>query len=101
MYANGRGVAKDDKEAVKWFQKAAEQNEIDAQFNLGVMYHLGRGVQEDSVTAYAWYNVAAIRGDADAKVNMNIITDKMTPEQIAEAVALSKELRKKIGTNKS
>ena len=31
----GRGVAKDEVEAVKWFRKAAEQNYAQAQFFLG------------------------------------------------------------------
>ena len=36
MYAKGRGVLEDDKEAVKWFRKAAEQGHAEAQFNLGL-----------------------------------------------------------------
>jgi Sel1 repeat. len=34
-YAKGQGVAKDEVEAVKWFPKAAEQNEAIAQDNQG------------------------------------------------------------------
>ena len=37
MYANGRGVLQDDKEAVKWYRLAVELTNPDAQFNLGVM----------------------------------------------------------------
>ncbi len=43
MYDFGRGVAKDEVEAVKWFRKAADQGNADAQHNLGVMYFLGMG----------------------------------------------------------
>ena len=35
MYAKGQGVEKDFKEAVKWFQKAADQGYAHAQDNLG------------------------------------------------------------------
>ena len=42
MYAKGSGVSKDDSEAVKWFRKAAMQNDPAAQTNLGVMYLMGR-----------------------------------------------------------
>ena len=35
IYANGRGVAKDEVEAVKWYRKAAEQGDADAQGILG------------------------------------------------------------------
>jgi TPR repeat protein len=38
MYDNGEGVLQDDKEAIKWYQKAAEQGHASAQFSLGVMY---------------------------------------------------------------
>jgi len=47
----GRGVAQDYVEAVKWFRKAAEQNEADAQFNLGICYFIGRGVAKDEAEA--------------------------------------------------
>jgi TPR repeat protein len=36
MYLNGKGVPKDDAEAVKWFRKAAEQGYADAQYDLGL-----------------------------------------------------------------
>jgi TPR repeat protein len=35
MYANGKGVLKDDKQAASWYQKAAEQENAGAQYNLG------------------------------------------------------------------
>ena len=37
-YYNGEGVAKDTKEAVRWFRMAADQGDADAQNNLGVAY---------------------------------------------------------------
>ena len=39
----GEGVPKDDREAVGWWRKAAEQGHAVAQFSLGSMYDLGRG----------------------------------------------------------
>ena len=59
MYGVGRGVAKDDVEAVKWYRKAAEQGLADGQFFLGWMYEEGRGVAEDEVEAVKWYRKAA------------------------------------------
>jgi len=44
MYANGKGVLKDDEEAVKWYRKAAVQGNAKAQFNLGIAYENGLGV---------------------------------------------------------
>jgi Sel1 repeat len=54
-YATGRGVAKDEVEAVKWSRKAAEQNYARAQYNLGVYYAFGQGVAKDEVEAYRWF----------------------------------------------
>ena len=47
MYATGEGLAKDEREAVKWFRKAAEQGHVSAQFNLANMYDSGKGIPEN------------------------------------------------------
>ena len=91
MYDLGEGVPEDDAEAVKWYRKAAEQGNADAQCNLGVMYDLGEGVPEDKVLAYMWWNISAASGHEKAKKNKEIISRKMTQEQIAEAQKLSRE----------
>ena len=44
MYENGQGVPQDYAEAVKWYREAADQDDTDAQFNLGLMYENGDGV---------------------------------------------------------
>jgi TPR repeat protein len=89
-FGNG-GVPKDDVEAVKWFRKAAEQGEAKAQLNLGIMYGTGNGVPEDYVESYMWLNLAAAQGTEEAKQNKEIISEKMTKEQIAEAQKQSRE----------
>lgn len=40
-YATGRGVEKDSVEAVRWTSMAAERNECNALFTLGMSYHRG------------------------------------------------------------
>jgi TPR repeat protein len=40
-------VIKGDKQAVYWYQKAAEQGLAEAQYNLGFMYVNGKGVLKD------------------------------------------------------
>ena len=76
-------------------KERAEQGLASAQYNLGLMYDNGEGVLEDDVTAYAWYNIAAANGGALAKKNKGIIAKEMTPDQIAKAQELSKEMVKK------
>jgi len=70
MYANGRGVAKDDRSAVEWFQKAANQGYAAAQANLGEMYADGRGVAKDERKAVEWFQKAADQGLANAQENL-------------------------------
>ena len=41
--------------------KAAEQGDATAQFNLGAMYEDGRGVPQDFIQAHKWLNLAASR----------------------------------------
>src|SRR5215470_16454848 len=48
-YAKGKGVTKDQVEAVKWYRKAGEQNLAKAQYNLGVCFYTGEGVVKDQV----------------------------------------------------
>lgn len=70
MYANGSGLSKDDKEAVKWYRKAAEQGNAAAQSNLGLMYANGRGVLKDDSEAYRWYLKAASQGNPYGQCNL-------------------------------
>ncbi|SVA59290.1 uncharacterized protein METZ01_LOCUS112144, partial [marine metagenome] len=53
------------------------------------------GVPKDIVTAYAWVNIAAANGQENGKKLRDLIAKKMTPEQIAKAEALAKEMVKK------
>jgi TPR repeat protein len=38
MYEKGQGLAQDYAEALKWYRKAADQGNADAQYGLGGMY---------------------------------------------------------------
>ncbi len=100
MYDKGRGVPQDYAEAVKWYRKAAEQGDGSAQINLGFMYSEGRGVPQDYVQAHMWYNLAASRLPPGVFRDMSVLSrdilaEKMTPAQIAEAQRLAREWRPK------
>ena len=99
MYAQGEGVPEDDAEAVRWFQMAAEQGQAGAQYNLGTMYAKGEGVPEDDAKAYAWLSIVAAQGDELAKESKDIVTERMTRAQIAEAQKLSREYWEAYGPN--
>ena len=54
MYEHGVGVPKNQKTAVKWYTKAAEQGNANAQLNLGTKHATGEGVQRDYLRSYMW-----------------------------------------------
>ncbi len=96
MYFHGEGVLQDYEMAVKWFKTASEQGQAEAQCNFGTMYLLGQGVPEDYIEAYKWLNLSAAQGNELAAKKREILKEKMSPEQIAEAQRLSREFKPKI-----
>ena len=87
----GWNVAKDYQDAIKWFKEVAERGDASAQYNLGVMYAKGVGVVEDYLEAYKWLILAAAQGDQKAIEARDLLNQKMTAQQIAEAQKLAKE----------
>jgi TPR repeat protein len=63
-YNDGRGVAQNDREAVRWYRKAADKGYARAQCNLGFKYDQGEGVDKDDAQAVYWYRLAAEQGKA-------------------------------------
>jgi hypothetical protein len=51
----------------------AELGDVEAQYNLGVMYDEGAGVERDLAAAAAWYHKAAEQGFVDAQTNLGIM----------------------------
>ena len=59
-YFNGNGVAKDEREALKWVQKAADGGSALGQLNLGNMYlNGGCGLKQDPSEAFKWFAKSA------------------------------------------
>ena len=84
-YDNGAGVPEDDRQAVYWYTKAAGQNYGDAQYNLGIIYSNGEGVVEDDRRAHMWFNIAASNGVDGASENKDILGNRMSRSEIAQA----------------
>ena len=55
-----------DWERIKREEKAADQGDEEAQYNLGVCYITGQGVQPNRAVAGAWLKEAAARGNESA-----------------------------------
>ena len=56
--------------AHKIFFKLAEQGDVEAQFNLGLMYGKGKGVKKDYSKAIQWWGLAADQGNGKAQTNL-------------------------------
>lgn len=61
---------KDYKTALREFSLFAEQGDINAQVNLGIMYKNGQGTPKDEQQAVMWYLRAAEQGDPGAQNNL-------------------------------
>ena len=66
-YYNNKG---DYKSAVKYWKKAAELGDMEAHYNLSVMYQKGEGVEKDEKKQVYHLEEAAIGGEVDARLNL-------------------------------
>ena len=73
IYLTGDGVAKDDAEALKWIQKAADQDNPVGERYLSEMYFKGRGVPADNSQAAKYLRMAAEQGDAESQHNLAVL----------------------------
>ena len=91
----GLGVVPDYKIALKWFNRSAEQGNTFSQYHLSRLYYLGNGVPEDKVYAHMWANLAFSSEFGMAQQLRQLLTEKMTSNQIERAQELAGEWFKK------
>ena len=65
----------DERSAVKWFSKLAEQGNSEAQYHLGLCYLLGYGVDKNVEEAVKWLEKAAKDELTDAQEELDDITN--------------------------
>lgn len=65
--------------------KKAEQGDLNAQYDLGMMYKSGLGVPQNYKLAYIWFSLAAAKGHKDAVKRRDITEKKLGPQQLSEA----------------
>ncbi len=100
MYSEGQGVPQDHAEAARWYRRAADKGYAPAQYNLGLAYAAGEGVAQDHLAAHMWLNLAVAQFPASDARNRSmairsrdVVANKLTREQIAEAQKLAREWR--------
>ena len=62
--------------ALKEFRSLAEQGNVDAQYNIGVIYHQVEGVTQDYKEAAKWYRLAAEQGLALSQHDLGLLYEK-------------------------
>ena len=70
FYEGHPGVIASKREAVRWYRRAAENGEEEAQYKLGECYYFGRGVTEDEVESIIWYEKAARQGNVNSMARL-------------------------------
>lgn len=87
LYANGWGVAEDDRKAFELASRSAETGFPHAEYLVGVLYAKGLGVEQDNAKAVAWLRKAAVQGDAAAQdeLGMHLVLGEGVPIDNVEA----------------
>ncbi len=68
----GSGPAVSKEQIDKYLQKAGD-GDVDAQYNLGIIYYHGEGIPKDFAQAMIWFQKAAEQDDADAQYNLGFM----------------------------
>ena len=89
-YYKGKIVPQDFKQAMQWFQKAADQNEAGGQFKLGQCYLFGKGVKKDIKQAMIWLQKAADQNHPGAQfvLGHQYAEGDSVKQDLSEATAL-------------
>jgi len=76
-------IPRDERQAFRWFRRAADHGSLPAQSKLGNLYWGGRGVSKDLNQAYFWTLLARARGDKESKDLAAILASGLTRSQTA------------------
>ena len=76
------GLAKDMKQAVHWYIKAADQGMPTAQLALGKLLMEGKGVVQDDAAALQWLSLAHVNGSKRAEDYVKHLLKRMDPAEV-------------------
>jgi TPR repeat protein len=83
-YLNGlRGLNVSTREAFRWFEMAADNDNVAAQLTLADLYHTGYNgkFERSEVMAFKYYSLAAHNGDKDAQYKVAVRELCLPPKQ--------------------
>lgn len=84
---------KDERAALRWFEQAAEQGVVVAQFNIGLIYERGLGVNRNLLAAMKWYARSVETDFAPAFINLARLYESGDAITRDRAAALQLRLR--------
>ncbi len=67
IFQQGRDVAKNSANAFYWYQRAAKQGNLPAQFNVWYAYLTGEGTQANKQLADKWYARAVLKNSSSTR----------------------------------
>ena len=75
--------------AIRLWRPLADKGEVEAQYNLGVMYDQGLGVTRDYAVAVSWFRKAADQGFAAAQLSLGVMYENGlgVPQDFTTAVS--------------
>ena len=78
---------------MKWYLRAANLNDAEAQYDLGLCLATNRGAERDLVEAYKWINLAAVNPKVrERAIEARMLLEmSMTPMQIQEGQTRSQQ----------
>ncbi|CAG1009468.1 Secretory immunoglobulin A-binding protein EsiB [Rhizobiaceae bacterium] len=79
ILSRGLGVPRDEREAAKWYERAAEGGDPEAQFQYALLLLDGRFVKKDKRQAYALMEAAAEAGNVLAQFNFAQLSVDLHP----------------------
>lgn len=77
-------IEQDYKKALEYYEMAADQDNIYAQYSLGYMYQYGKGVKKDLDEALVWYTRSADGDNIDAFNNLGVVYEEKSNSKRAK-----------------
>lgn len=68
--------APDYPQAIEWYRKGADADDVDCELALGRFYEQGLGAKKDPALAMKWYGEAASHDDARAKTHLELLFEQ-------------------------
>ena len=95
MYLNGLGITKNYGNAVKYFNLAFNQGNVDAMMELGNILAAGTMYTQDVYHAHILFNIASVHGISSAVEKRDFLEKKLKIEEVLQAQAEAENFKEK------